>query len=281
MRRRVLAVALAALVPLSLVTATPADAHRPPVELRVATYNIHAGAGEDGVFDVDRTVGAIAGLHADVVAMQEVDVHWDARSQWRDLAGELADRLDMHVYFGPIYHNPPAEPGAPDREYGNALLSRYPIRWAANHEITRLSTQDPDPVPEPAPGFPEIVVNVRGVPVHVYSTHLDYRSDPLVRTMQVADTLEVLARHPGRPAVVMGDFNTEHDAPELGPLWDSLTDAWTAAGHGDGFTYPAVEPLSRIDMIAVSDSITVSRIGTVDTTASDHRPVVATLRLPR
>ena len=109
--------------PMSSASVKPHDF----VAVRVASYNIHAGAGQDGVFDLDRTAAAIAGLHADVVGLQEVDVHWDARSQWRDTLQELGSRLHMRVAFAPIYDLGPPAPGQPRRQYGVALLSRHPI----------------------------------------------------------------------------------------------------------------------------------------------------------
>ncbi|HEX6498168.1 MAG TPA: endonuclease/exonuclease/phosphatase family protein [Micromonosporaceae bacterium] len=271
------AVLAAALAPLS--SAAPAGAHvpgsdAPPVALRVATYNIHAGAGEDNVFDLDRTAEAIRQLHPDVVGLQEVDVHWGARSDFVDEAQALATRLGMGVFFAPIYDFDPPAAGAPRRQYGVAVLSRYPILEAENHDITRLSTQVPNPVPAPAPGFAEVTVNVRGAHVHVYCTHLDYRSDPTVRRMQVADTLRILAADSG-PKVLVGDLNAQPGAPELAALWQDLRD--TAPGGAN--TYPAIDPVKRIDVISVSPDITVVGTHTLATVASDHRPVVADLLL--
>ncbi|MDX3337224.1 endonuclease/exonuclease/phosphatase family protein [Streptomyces sp. ME02-6979.5a] len=240
--------------------------------LRVATYNIHAGAGLDGVFDLDRKTAELRSLDADVIGLQEVDRHWGARSEWRDLAGELARRLRMHVSFAPIYSLDPAEPGAPRAEYGVAVLSRHRIVSAENHEITRLSTQDPNPVPAPAPGFGEVVVRVRGLPVHVYVTHLDYRPDPAVRVAQVADTRRIMAEDRG-PRILLGDFNAEPAAPELTPLWRELTDADPGAP-----TFPAQDPVKRIDFVAVSKGgVGVRRAWVPESVASDHRAVVADL----
>jgi endonuclease/exonuclease/phosphatase family metal-dependent hydrolase len=245
--------------------------------LRVATYNIHAGAGEDNVFDLARTAEALRSLHADVIGLQEVDVHWGARSDFADEARELAVRLNMRVFFAPVYDLDPAAEGAPRRQFGIAVLSRYPITHAENREITRLSTQTPNPVPAPAPGFPDVTVNVRGVPVHVYSTHLDYRSDPSVRRAQVSDMLDILAADSG-PKVLVGDFNAEPQAPELAALWQrGLRDA---APNGGG-TYPATDPVKRIDLVTVSPDVTVLGAREVATTASDHRPVVADLLVGR
>jgi endonuclease/exonuclease/phosphatase family metal-dependent hydrolase len=280
MKRLLMVCALLAGVLLSAGPAgAGADAHtwRP---VRVASYNIQAGAGSDHVFDLDRTAAAIRDLDADVVGLQEVDVHWSARSQWRDLASELGRELGMHVFFAPIYSLDPLEPGQPRREYGVALLSKHRILYAKNHEITRLSTQVPNPVPEPAPGFPEIVINVRGALVHVYTTHLDYRGDPSVREAQVADTLRIMGRHRDQQQILVGDLNARPDAPELAPLWELLQDSWaTANGPDGGLSYPAAQPDRRIDYVTATSRIRVRSAEVVDTQASDHLPLVADLLL--
>lgn len=268
---------------LTVAAAPPAAADRgSAVPLRIATYNIHAGTGSDGVFDLDRQATALRALDADVIGLQEVDVHWGARSGDLDVAGELARRLGMRVSFAPIYSLDPVTAQGPRREYGVAVLSRFPVRAAANHEITRLSTQDEDPVPAPAPGFGEVTLKVRGVPVQVFVTHLDYRADPAVRVAQVADTRRIMAQEraarPGARQVLLGDFNAEPSAPELGPLWRELRDA--AAGAPG--TYPAADPVKRIDYVAVGRGVRVRGVSVPEeAVASDHRPVVAELTLVR
>jgi endonuclease/exonuclease/phosphatase family metal-dependent hydrolase len=186
----------------------------------------------------------------------------------------------MRVFFGSIYTLPPDRPDAPPREYGLAILSRFPILGAENHKITRLSTQVPDPVPELAPGFPEIVIRVHGVPVHVYDTHLDFRADPAVRRAQIADMLAIMNERPGAK-ILAGDFNAPPDATELAPLWGELSDAMTRAGGPDIPTYPADAPGQRIDYVITAPDIGVRGVRVPETVASDHRPVVADLLLPR
>ena len=260
---------------------TPAAAARPPdVALRVMNYNIHTGIGTDGTLDPARTAAVIRDSGADIVGLQEVDVHWDARSDFRDQASDLARALHMWVFFAPIYDLPPNNPGEPRRQYGVAVLSKHPIVRTENHEITRLSTQEPNPVPKPAPGFAEAVVLVRGVLVHVYATHLDYRPEPQVRELQVADTLRIMGTDPrGAAQLLLGDFNAGPAAPELAPLWTLVHDAWT--GPDPGPTYPAEAPATRIDYVTGSPRVTVTGARVLDTLASDHRPVVADLTVPR
>ncbi|HEV7652424.1 MAG TPA: endonuclease/exonuclease/phosphatase family protein [Actinophytocola sp.] len=281
---------LAALLALSLCTpaasaSTPSTASgpaafRPDVPLRVMNYNIHTGIGSDGALDLARTASVIRDSGADVVGLEEVDVHWDARSDFRDQARDLARLLNMRVFFAPIYDLPPLTDGAPRRQYGVAVLSRFPFLHTENHLLTRLSTQDPNPVPEPAPGFAEAVVLARGVPVHVYATHLDYRPEPAVRELQVADTLRILADDPrGARQVLLGDFNAAPAAPELAPLWTKLADAWTSAEPGP--TYPADVPAERIDYVTTSPGVHARGARVLETLASDHRPVVADLSVRR
>ena len=270
---------LAAAALLPALAAAPAAGGK-AVPLRVMTYNVHAGIGADGRLDLDRTAAAIRASGAGIVALQEVDVHWSARSNWADQARELARRLGMQVRFAPIATLQPPEPGAPPRQFGLAVLSRHPILHAENHHITRLPTQEPGPVPAPAPGFPELVVNVRGVRLHVYATHLDFRPDPAVRAMQVRDMLAVTGQDPA-PKVLLGDFNASPQAAELAPLWGPFRDAWALAGTGAGWTFPAHQPDRRIDYVTASPDVRVVGARVPATLASDHLPVVADLLLPR
>jgi endonuclease/exonuclease/phosphatase family metal-dependent hydrolase len=228
-------------------------------------------------------------LDADLIGLQEVDVHWDKRSDWLDTIAELAARLGMYPAFAPIYDFDPPADGQPRRQYGVGVLSRFPLVRVENHPITRLSTQDPNPVPAPAPGFLEVEVDVLGRRLHLYCTHLDYRGDPTVRRMQVADTLAILAQDRSTDLqILVGDFNAEAGAPELGGLWTRLTDSWTAAAKTTGGpnTYPAVAANKRIDFVTVGTGLTVrsaevpAEVPLADA-ASDHRPTIAHLSFRR
>jgi endonuclease/exonuclease/phosphatase family metal-dependent hydrolase len=280
--RTTAAAAVAALLVGTLTCGTSARAATANhgVRLRVMAYNIQAGAGSDHVFDLERQAEVIESEHPDLVGLEEVDVDWAARSDYTDEASWLARRLHMHVFFAPIYTLPPDRTDAPDRRFGVAVLSRLPILHARNREITRLSTQVPNPVPEPAPGFPEVLVSAHGLPIWVYVTHLDYRADPAVRQAQVADMNKIMdARH--GPKILIGDLNAQPDDAELAPLWSRLTDALTVTGQRTTPTWPADAPTKRIDYVTYTKGLRATGAYVPDTLASDHRPVVADLRGPR
>lgn len=230
----------------------------------------------DKEYDIDRIADVIRESGADIVGLQEVDVHWDTRSNFDDTIALLAEKLDMFYFFAPIYDMEPYNPGEPNRQFGVGILSKYPIISAENREISRLSTQDPDPTPKPAPGFAEVIINVKGIHIPIYSTHLDYRGDPTVRKMQVAEMLEIMEEHPGQK-ILFGDMNAKPNAPELQPLFNYLNDVFNDGKKHN--TFPSDKPDRRIDYILPSEEIKVEYYETIKTQASDHLPIVADLIL--
>jgi endonuclease/exonuclease/phosphatase family metal-dependent hydrolase len=226
--------------------------------VRVMTWNIAAGHG-----DLGNVAETLRDLKPDVIALQEVDVRWSERSAFVDQADSLGKFLKMNVRFGPIYDFAP-------RQFGVAILSRYPIVSSINHEISRLSTQQQNPVPAKAPGFLEAVIDVAGTRVRVFSTHLDYRPDPSVRERQVNEMLDVI-HGSSVPIILAGDMNAPPPSNELAPLFKSLVTLST------DMTYPAESPTKRIDYIFVSNDVPMADATVPATLASDHRPVVMTL----
>src|SRR5688572_31668602 len=89
---------------------------------RVMTYNIHHGEGMDGKVDLERIAALIQNEQADIVALQEVDKGVE-RTARRDLGAELARLTGMQCVFSNNYH-------FQGGEYGNAVLTRFPIKQA-------------------------------------------------------------------------------------------------------------------------------------------------------
>jgi endonuclease/exonuclease/phosphatase family metal-dependent hydrolase len=238
--------------------------------LRVMSFNIAAGHG-----DIDGIVRVIEEYSPDVVALQEVDVHWSERSDFADQARYLGDALGMHYFFGEIYTFEAEERNAPARQYGLGYLSKEPFVHRQNHLLTRLSTQTPEPELMILPGFPEVAVEIMGKPVNFFNSHLDYRRDPAVRLMQSEEMIQIMERVDG-PRILMGDLNARPGAEEIGSLFEILDDAWTREDD-PGYTFPADQPDRRIDYILHSGHFEVKQVFVVETEASDHRPVIADL----
>ena len=246
-----------------------------PVEptIRIVTYNIQAGAGQ-----LDRIAGELKTMDADIALLQEVDVHWHQRSDFVDQASALAKSLGVEMRFAPIYRLP-GDSGRPMREFGVALLSKHPIESFHNDPLTRLSTQQTNPVPTPMPGLLHATVNVRGARISVLTAHLDYRADPSVRRTQVAEILQVLERDT-LPIIFAGDLNATPDAAELQPLFKRLSDPLPGF-PSSGFTYPSSQPTKRIDYILLSRHFRVELANVAPVSVADHRPVSALVVLQR
>ena len=252
---------------------------QPPIPVRLVSFNIHHGVGRDGRHDLPRLATLLASLDADVLCLQEVDRHYGERSEDVDQALLLSRALDMQLAWGPAIDEP--RPGGERRQYGNALLSRLPILISDVH-------------PLPGSGEPRCalrtMVELDGGALWVTTTHLS-TGDPARRAAQAA---EVAALHtePMETGVVVGDFNTGPDAPELGVLREQFTDAWNLARARDdragwrfwqadeGHTFPARGASKRIDQVWVSAGVSVAAAHVVDGLgASDHLPLVVDLEV--
>lgn len=240
-----------------------------PVErtVTITNYNIAHGRGIDGEVDLERIAAVVADSDADIATLQEVDRHWSARSDFADQPARLGELLGMDHAYGANLDFAPLEPGDPNRQYGTATLSDHRI---LEHRNTLLPKADDA---EEQRGLLEVLVDVDGLRLWVLNTHLEHTSAE-ARRLQVNAILDRVEQLDG-PVVLTGDLNAEPHAPELAALFDVFDDAWDAAGSGDGPTFPAEDPQTRIDFVLVTPGIDVTRAEVPDTLASDHRPVVA------
>ncbi|SDR91303.1 Metal-dependent hydrolase, endonuclease/exonuclease/phosphatase family [Actinopolymorpha singaporensis] len=244
-----------------------------PVRVRVASYNIHHGAGPDNVLDLPDVAGEIRDLHADVIGLQEVDRHWGDRSDNLDEAAWLADRLDMYVAYAANLDLDPATPGGERRQYGTAILSRFPILSSTNTLLPKFGDHEQR-------GLLVADIKVRGVMMRFANTHLQH-NDNLERQAQAQRIVELLGDQPTR-TFLTGDLNASAGAAEIKILTNVFTDAWAAVGVGDGFTYSQEDPHNRIDFVMSSPDVQPlhARVAT-DADGSDHLPVVADFAVRR
>ena len=288
--------------------------------MRLLSYNIQYGRGRDGRFDLPRIAAEAAG--ADVVALQEVERYWQ-RSGMEDQPAELARLLDMpHWAYGPgvdlhLAAPPPGAPAGARRQFGNMLLSRTPLLWSRNHLLPKYASSGPMSLQRSAL---EGVVDTPAGPLRVYSVHLTHLTAetrlPQVRRLLAIHRDACLEGAPiacgdvkeewvdeglpvamPREAVIMGDFNMEHDSGEyrlmVGPESpyggrlanpEGLVDAWVVAGNDPaaGETADIRGAPVRLDYCFVSTALSsrVQGAGTDgEAQGSDHQPVWVDLDL--
>ena len=246
--------------------AQPAQA-TPAVQatFRAMTFNIRHGEGLDGRLDLERIAGVIRGERADLVALQEVD-KGVKRTAGRDLPSELAALTGMTCLFRNNY-------SFQGGEYGNAVLTRFPVkRWTNTHlRMLRQGEQR---------GVLQVVVDALGRDLLFLSTHIDYRPDDAERLQNVEQFREVLAGYGDMPALFGGDFNDTPGSRTYTAMAEMFGDVWVSVGEGDGFTIPSRGPTKRIDYLWVrkGSALRPVRAWVPKTEASDHLPLVAEFR---
>ncbi|TMR99793.1 endonuclease/exonuclease/phosphatase family protein [Nonomuraea basaltis] len=267
---------IAVLAITTATTAANADATAasdvPDRQIRVASFNIHHAQGVDDKLDLQRVADVIRTGGADIVGLQEVDRHWSERSEFADQASWLAERLHMHVVYGANLDLDPLTPGAPRRQYGTAILSRYPILDWDNTLLPRYDGHEQR-------GLLRALVQVRGVRVQVFNTHLQHNNAN--ERLEQVRAIQPLVAPREEPVVLTGDLNARPDAPEIRALSESLTDAWPRAGAGDGYTYPVAVPSARIDYVFTSADVRVKSATVATSDASDHLPLFVDLLVGR
>jgi endonuclease/exonuclease/phosphatase family metal-dependent hydrolase len=201
--------------------------------MKFVSFNIQYGLGLDGVYDLERIAEAVRG--ADIVAFQEVTINFPKNSHI-EMPAAFAEL--MPDYFHAFGAGTDTDAGSEivdgkavmrRRQFGNMILSRYPILSTRNLLLPRTRTYDYLNLQRSAL---EALVDTPSGPIRVYSVHLDHRS-PGERIDQIAflkdrATLYGIeggavsggtefhfldAPHPD-DFVIMGDFNMLPESPE-------------------------------------------------------------------
>lgn len=198
--------------------------------------------------------------NADIVLLQEVD-----RGTTR--SGQI-DELAILMRFTGMYGQFGKSLDYQGGEYGIAVLSRWPIEA---HEVVPLRVEPPQ---ERAGGSHEpriaLVVTTHGL--RILNTHIDASGEDTYRIQEIP---QVLAAAKG--AIAGGDFNSTPDsAVHAKVMTAGYRDAWLECGKGNELTYPSITPQKRIDYVFLHGGCSEARV--IETEASDHRPLLVSVR---
>jgi endonuclease/exonuclease/phosphatase family metal-dependent hydrolase len=239
--------------------------------MKIVTYNIQFGLGKDGRYDLQRVAGEVDG--ADIIALQEVERHWQ-RSGLKDQAAEIAKLLANYYWvYGP-YFDVDASIARPDgtinnvrRQFGNMILSKTPIISSRLFPLPKSALTQRHNM---SVGVLEGVVRLPGEQaLRIYNAHLGARSqsDRVAQILTIKDIIERAPREGGtwtghqyhplwkedanpppmpEQFVLLGDFNLQAIDPEYdhlaGPMEEGTgrlagkgyyIDTWVASGHGE------------------------------------------------
>ncbi len=227
--------------------------------VRVMHYNIHQGFNIDGYQDLESIARVIEKNGADIVSLNEVSRGWVVNGS-ADLYEWLANRLDMkYKLFTP----------ASDLVWGNAILSRYPLKLASSGFLPRM-----DAPLRRSYLLAEVDLSSIGLKnIDTLTTHLHHiAAESVKRQAQVKALTDILK---GRQrTVIFGDFNAQTGAPEITMMEDAgLIDTQLALGKQDELTWIYYKPYERIDYIWATPDIDFSNLFVTYSRASDHLPI--------
>ncbi|MDO6964574.1 endonuclease/exonuclease/phosphatase family protein [Rhizobium alvei] len=281
--------------------------------MKIASYNIQFGIGLDGKYDPQRIAAELG--DADIIGLQEVTRGFP-RNEMVDLPAIMSSLFpEFHHAFGAGFATDAGSQIVDGRmhmrhfEFGNMVLSRYPILAIRNILLPRTRTFDKMNMQRSAL---ECLVATPDGPLRVYSVHLDHRN-PEERISQIrylkdrviqygieggalTGTAEFGFVDPPHADdyVIMGDFNMMPEQPEYlamvgakdlyygrTPRATDPIDAIAHLGRRKDGDYTWEEPghpeiRQYLDYLFVSPTLLPRLKGgwvDVDAAGSDHKPV--------
>lgn len=247
--------------------------------LRLVTFNIAHARGLNPIqglttqrkmrANLRRIAALLDRLAPDVVALQEID----ERSRWAGNFDHL-DYLRVHTRFQhTVFGINNRRTGLLNLSYGNAVLSRYPIRAAETVVFGQRRLGEK--------GFLYVELDVDGQCLPLVNLHLHF-SSRRQRFLQLERLLSWLrekhrlhAKSWSVPPVICGDFNnpgTRDDA--TASLLSHLSDYCDYVMHPvAGLTFPSPLPSRALDFIFLPGGCREPRSEIVRSMLSDHLPV--------
>lgn len=145
----------------------------------------------------------------DLILANELD-DGACRSGCRDTAAEIAQRLHMNYTFG-LEFIELVNPEDPKGYHGNAVFSRWPIRWAKAFYLPEAYNWYFDRQKRIGGRLAiYVLLDVGGRDVGAVCVHLENRTDAAGRARQTEAMLQQADRlfPAGTPVIIGGDFNT-------------------------------------------------------------------------
>lgn len=233
--------------------------------VRIATYNIHKCVGMDRRFSPERIADVIRELDADVVALQEV-VCRSGRGRRDNQAEFLAEELGVKFCLG---DNRKHQGG----DYGNVILSRFPILSFENHDIS-VNRREPRGCLRAEIEVP-VARSFHFANLHMGTSYFERRQQGRkLLARHVLEDPKIVGKR-----IVAGDFN-EWVSGMTTRLFKSKFRSVDAKEHlGTSRTFPGIAPLLHLDHVYFDEEFTLLNADLHKSKkaliASDHLPIVA------
>lgn len=271
----------------------------PAAQLRIACYNIAHGRGlATSNWRMGSTESVLARLRQiaallreqdlDIVVLNEVDFDslWSGHVNQAEFIAREAGfpfraeqrNIDMSLPFASL-------------RFGNAILSRYPVRDARRVDYPSCKTWETI-LAGRKDGLLCTVAVSDALQLRVLAVHFDHRPE-WVRVAS-AKVVDDLCKTSPLPFLAAGDFNSTRIGFPRATLdpegrtaisWLLETGGYqtlpTEAPQPSDLTFPSVDARSVIDWILVPPSWTIRSRTVIDSNLSDHKLVVMEVSVPK
>lgn len=237
------------------------------------TYNVHGCRGTDGRVSHERIACVIERFAPDIVALQELDSQRE-RSGRLDQTRAIAEILSMDAHFHAALR-------VADEEYGDAILSRHPLRLIRAEALPT----PPSRFLKEQRGAIWASIHIDGREVQVINTHFGLgRGERREQARALLGKDWLGAARAAGPVILCGDFNSPAGGGVHGMFRAALSDAQLAVPViGTRRTFATTFPFVCLDYIFVSPELRVQAVqiprSPLTRAASDHFPLIAELEL--
>ena len=217
-------------------------------------------------FTPDTAAKAINQINPDILGLNEVrgmPFQPTDDPSWFNQIEELSKLTNMpYIYFGQAI--------TLKGPYGNAILSKYPLKNIKTIAI-------PDPIIKDEDAFYEsrCIISCDIEDFHLFVTHIGLAKSEQINGISL---LKELIKKETKPTIITGDFNMTPDNPLIKELSELVYD--TANIFNEPLlSFPSINPRIKIDYIFTSFNIEVIEADIPQIVASDHFPYYAKIKL--
>lgn len=237
-------------------------------KLRVMSYNVHSCVGGDGILSVERIARIIAKSDPDVVALQELDA--GRKIPGENQAASIARELEMNFHFHAVC-------GTELECFGNAILSRYPMRLIRAEHLPMLAKRSF--LLEPR-GIVWAEIYFQDQPVQILNTHLSLWGPEQKLQIQKLLGPDILGSAAlGENAILCGDFNMTPGSRFYRMITKNFKEPDFNGNKTSRNTWTSQWPIRRLDHILVKGNLDAEIFPLprtrLESSASDHLPIAA------
>lgn len=242
--------------------------------LKVGTYNIQHGKSHRIYLEEKREVIDLS-LFSDMIKEKGLDVcalnemrNQEMTEGLCNQARVIGEALGYEWYFARAID-------IRGGEYGNALVSRYPIRKVVTYPIAVPKAERTTREYFEDRVLLSADIDVEGKIFTVMSCHFGLAKSEQEKAVEIIR--EAVRKNP-YPVVLLGDFNVTPDSDIYAALAELLTDA-EAKHSGKQFTFPSHRPDRTIDYIFTYGNCRAENFSVAPEVRSDHLMVYTDLSL--